>query len=149
MLINKEIFIPYYNYHMKKLQQVKKIIIPAAGWGTRFLPLTKVVDKELVPILNKPALDHLVHECIDAGIEEVIIITTKRKQAIQKYFNVNHELEESLLKNNKQAIYKEVLKTNMPCKITYIFQDKQLSKNLWISSIFNKTWTTNQSLKNL
>ena len=120
---------------MEKFKEVKKVIIPAAGWGTRFLPLTKVIDKELVPILNKPALDYLVHECINAGIEEVIIITTRRKQAIQKYFKVNDELENYLLKNKKNELYTKVLKTNKPCKITYIFQEKQLGLGhaIWIA----------------
>jgi UTP--glucose-1-phosphate uridylyltransferase len=79
-----------------------------------------------LPILNKPALDHLIHECIDAGIEEVIIVTTERKISIQKYFEVNKELETTLLKANKKELYAEVMKTNMPCKITFVFQEKQL-----------------------
>ena len=120
---------------MTNLKPIKKIIIPAAGWGTRFLPLTKVIDKELIPILNKPALDYLIHECIDSGIEEVIIVTTKRKQAIQDYFKTNKTLETLLLKKDKQDLYNEVIKTNMPCKITYVFQEQQfgLGHAIWVA----------------
>ncbi len=77
--------------------KVKKVIIPAAGWGTRFLPMTKIIPKELVPILNRPSIDLLVDEAINSGIEEIILVISTRKQEIMKYFQPNIPLEEELI----------------------------------------------------
>ncbi|VEU73353.1 UTP-glucose-1-phosphate uridylyltransferase [Mycoplasmopsis anatis] len=63
-----------------EIKKIKKVIIPCAGWGTRFLPYTKSTPKELLPILNKPALDYLVDEAIQSDIEEIILITSFRKK---------------------------------------------------------------------
>ena len=120
---------------MKNFKAIKKVIIPAAGWGTRFLPLTKVIDKELLPILNKPAIDYLVQECIESNIEEVIIVINKRKTNIKKYFEENKELESLLLRDNKILLYDSVKKTNSPCKISYVFQERQLglAHAIWVA----------------
>ena len=120
---------------MKNFKKVKKVIIPAAGWGTRFLPLTKIIDKELLPVLNKPAIDYLVQECIDSGIEEVIIVINERKTDIKKYFERNVELEKVLLRDKKELLYQSVIKTNAPCKLSYVFQEKQLglAHAIWVA----------------
>ena len=76
--------------------KVKKVIIPAAGWGTRFLPMTKIIPKELVPILNSHSIDLLVDEAINSGIEEIILVISTRKQEIMKSFQPNIPLEEEL-----------------------------------------------------
>ncbi|GIP39135.1 UTP--glucose-1-phosphate uridylyltransferase [Paenibacillus sp. J31TS4] len=80
--------------------KVKTAIIPAAGWGTRFLPATKAVPKELLPILDKPALQYVVEEAAEAGIEEIIIVIGPNKKAIQAHFTRNSELETVLMHKN-------------------------------------------------
>lgn len=79
----------------------KKAVIPAAGYGTRSLPITKVIPKEMFPICGRPAIDYIVQEAIDAGIEEILIITSRSKNMIMDYFDRSIELEEFLTKNKK------------------------------------------------
>lgn len=83
---------------------VSKVIIPAAGFGTRFFPVTKSVAKELLPLGNKPALQEVVEESLAAGINNFYIITNKNKPAIQHYFSPNHHLEATLQKNQKRGL---------------------------------------------
>lgn len=78
--------------------KVKKAIIPAAGLGTRVLPATKAVPKEMLPILDKPAIQYIVEEAVEAGIEEILIITNRGKEAIEDHFDVSYELEDILEK---------------------------------------------------
>ena len=73
-----------------------KAVIPAAGFGTRFLPLTKAQPKEMLPVVNKPTIQWVVEEAVDAGISDIAIITGKHKQAIENHFNPIKELEEAL-----------------------------------------------------
>lgn len=110
---------------MKK-SKVKKLIIPAAGWGTRFLPMTKIIPKELVPILNRPSIDLLVDEAIDSGIEEIILVISTRKQEIMKYFEPNIPLEKELKSKNKLELLKHVKKTNREAVIRAVYQYEQL-----------------------
>lgn len=114
---------------MKKQQEknkIKKLIIPAAGWGTRFLPMTKVIPKELVPILNKPSLDLLVEEAIAANIEEVVLVISTRKHQIMDYFQTNKDLENELKKKNKIKLLKKVEQTNKETIIRVVYQYEQL-----------------------
>src|SRR5699024_11984497 len=83
------------------LKKIKKAIIPAAGHGTRFLPVTKSMPKEMLPILNRPTIEYIVEEAIDSGIEDIIIVTGKGKRAIEDHFDHNFELEESLRHKEK------------------------------------------------
>lgn len=108
------------------MKKIRKIIIPAAGWGTRFLPLTKVVHKELVPILNKPIIHHLAKEAADAGVEEVILIISPRKLEILKYFTINANLEMELEQKKKVALLHEVKETNQIIKVFIAIQNEQL-----------------------
>jgi UTP--glucose-1-phosphate uridylyltransferase len=80
---------------------IKKAIIPAAGYGTRSLPVTKVVPKEMFPIVNKTAIHYIVEEAVSAGIEEILIIVSRNKEAIINYFDRSIELEIFLKENNK------------------------------------------------
>ncbi|ENY69594.1 UTP-glucose-1-phosphate uridyltransferase [Mycoplasmopsis bovigenitalium 51080] len=107
------------------IKQVKKLIIPAAGWGTRFLPMTKIVHKELVPILNRPSLDLLVDEALDSGINEIILIISERKKDIIKLFEVNDALEDELKSKNKIKLLEKVQKTNRIANIKFIYQKEQ------------------------
>lgn len=111
---------------MKKDKKIKKLIIPAAGWGTRFLPMTKIIPKELVPILNQPSIDLLVDEAINSGIEEIILVISKRKQEIMTYFEPNIPLEKELQSKQKLELLKKIKKTNREAIIKVVYQYEQL-----------------------
>lgn len=87
---------------------LKKAVIPAAGLGTRFLPATKTVPKELLPIVDKPILLYVVEEAIQAGIEDIIIIAGRNKTAIEDFFDRSYELEDTLVKTGKTDLLKMV-----------------------------------------
>ncbi|MDO7863922.1 UTP--glucose-1-phosphate uridylyltransferase GalU [Brochothrix thermosphacta] len=96
--------------------KVKKAIIPAAGLGTRFLPATKATAKEMLPIIDKPTIQYIVEEAVDAGIEEILIITGKGKRSIEDHFDNAPELEQNLLSKNKLdmlAMVQETSKINI------------------------------------
>ena len=78
--------------------RVRKAIIPAAGRGTRFLPATKAQPKEMLPIVDKPTIQYIIEEAVDSGIEDIIIVTGRNKQAIEDHFDKAYELEEELKK---------------------------------------------------
>jgi len=80
---------------------IKKAVLPVAGFGTRFLPATKAIPKEMLPIIDKPLIEYAVEEAVDAGIEEIIFVTSHTKIAIENHFDSNFELEEKLLKSGK------------------------------------------------
>ena len=87
------------------MKKIKKAVLPVAGFGTRFLPATKAIPKEMLPIIDKPLIEYAVEEAVDAGIEEIIFITSHTKIAIENHFDSNFELEEKLEKsNNKEYI---------------------------------------------
>ena len=83
------------------MKQIKKAILPVAGFGTRFLPATKAIPKEMLPIIDKPLIEYAVEEAVDAGIKEIIFITSHTKIAIENHFDTNFELEEKLARNSK------------------------------------------------
>src|SRR5690625_2045209 len=83
------------------MKPVRKAIIPAAGLGTRFLPATKAMPKEMLPIVDKPTIQYIVEEAVASGIEDIIIVTGKGKRSIEDHFDHNFELEENLLKKGK------------------------------------------------
>ncbi len=88
--------------------KVKKAVIPAAGFGTRFLPATKVVPKELLPIVDKPIIQYIMEEVAAAGIEEVILITGREKGSIEDHFDTSSELENHLKKKNRKDLLRMV-----------------------------------------
>jgi UTP--glucose-1-phosphate uridylyltransferase len=88
--------------------KVKKAVIPAAGFGTRFLPATKVVPKELLPIVDKPTIQYIMEEVASAGIEEVILITGREKGSIEDHFDTSTELENHLRKKGREDLLKIV-----------------------------------------
>lgn len=105
---------------------IKKAVIPAAGWGTRFLPITKAVPKEMLPIIDKPALSYIVEEAIASGIEEILIIISSNKGAIQDYFEKNVELEKFLTEKNKVEDLKLLNDVTYGARIFYTLQEEQL-----------------------
>ena len=84
-------------------QQVRKAVIPVAGLGTRFLPATKAVPKELLPIVDKPTLQYIVEEAASAGIEDIIFINGRNKEAIEDHFDYSPDLEEVLRSRQKDT----------------------------------------------
>ena len=89
---------------------VKKVVLPAAGLGTRFLPATKASPKEMLPIVDKPMIQYAVEEAVRCGIEEFLIITGRHKRAIEDHFDSAFELEESLKKSGKEDLLSEINK---------------------------------------
>ncbi|WP_345242042.1 UTP--glucose-1-phosphate uridylyltransferase GalU [Pontibacillus salipaludis] len=90
------------------MKKVKKAIIPAAGLGTRFLPATKAMPKEMLPIVDKPTIQYIVEEAIESGIEDIIIVTGKGKRAIEDHFDFTFELEDNLMKKEKFDLLEKV-----------------------------------------
>ena len=84
--------------------KVKKAVIPAAGWGTRLLPATKAQPKEMLPIVDKPSIQYIVEEAVEAGIEDILIITSKNKQSIEDHFDKSQALETALKKQAKDEL---------------------------------------------
>ena len=87
---------------------IKKVVIPAAGLGTRFLPATKAQPKEMLPIVDKPTIQYIVEEAIGSGVESILIITGRNKRAIEDHFDRSLELEIELEKSGKQEMLKLV-----------------------------------------
>ncbi len=88
--------------------KIKKAVIPAAGWGTRLLPATKAQPKEMLPIVDKPSIQYIVEEAVAAGIEDILIITSKDKQSIENHFDKSQALEAALEKQGKTELLKMV-----------------------------------------
>ena len=93
------------------MQKVRKAVIPAAGLGTRFLPATKAMAKEMLPIVDKPTIQFIVEEAINSGIEEILVVTGKSKRSIEDHFDANFELEENLREKEKFDLLKLVEET--------------------------------------
>ncbi|MGX7091494.1 UTP--glucose-1-phosphate uridylyltransferase GalU [Hutsoniella sourekii] len=98
------------------MKKVRKAVIPAAGLGTRFLPATKAMAKEMLPIVDKPTIQFIVEEAVDSGIEDILIVTGKSKRTIEDHFDANIELEEHLAQQGKEdllALVKESANVNL------------------------------------
>src|SRR5699024_10891084 len=107
----------------RRLQmKVRKAIIPAAGLGTRFLPATKAQPKEMLPIVDKPTIQYIVEEAIESGIEDIIIISGRGKQAIEDHFDTSYELEATLEESNKLEMLEMVQEISNFANIHYIRQ---------------------------
>lgn len=101
---------------------IKKAILPVAGMGTRFLPVTKSSPKEMLPIIDKPVIQLIVEEAVNSGIEEIILVTGKTKRAIEDYFDYDYELHSSLAKKNKSDELKVLKRLENLAKISYVRQ---------------------------
>lgn len=120
------------------MQKVKKAIIPAAGLGTRFLPATKAMPKEMLPIVDKPTIQYIVEEAIESGIEDIIIVTGKGKRAIEDHFDYAFELEQTLLNKEKFDLLEKVQESSKMVDIHYIRQKepKGLGHAVWCARKF-------------
>ncbi|MBK5450177.1 UTP--glucose-1-phosphate uridylyltransferase GalU [Bacillus sp. TH22] len=119
------------------MKTVKKAIIPAAGLGTRFLPATKAMPKEMLPIVDKPTIQYIVEEAIESGIEDIIIVTGKGKRAIEDHFDHSFELEQNLLEKGKYEILEKVQESSK-ISIHYIRQKEPqgLGHAVWCARKF-------------
>ena len=103
-------------------KKVRKAIIPAAGLGTRFLPATKAIAKEMLPIVDIPTIQYIIQEAVDSGIEEILIITNSNKHAMENHFDKNYELEERLKESGKLEQVKMIQDIADMANIYYIRQ---------------------------
>ena len=108
------------------IKKIRKAVIPAAGLGTRVLPATKAQPKEMLVIVDKPALQYLVEELLEAGIEEILIITGRNKGSIENHFDYSYELERTLEENGKKDLLKVVNHISEMSNIYYVRQKKPL-----------------------
>jgi UTP--glucose-1-phosphate uridylyltransferase len=120
------------------MKKVRKAIIPAAGLGTRFLPATKAMPKEMLPIVDKPTIQYIVEEAIASGIEDIIIVTGKGKRAIEDHFDNAPELEQTLIEKKKYDLLEQVRHSANLVDIHYIRQKspKGLGHAVWCARKF-------------
>ncbi|HIZ56067.1 MAG TPA: UTP--glucose-1-phosphate uridylyltransferase GalU [Firmicutes bacterium] len=102
--------------------KIKKAVIPAAGLGTRVLPASKAMPKEMLPIVDKPAIQYIVEEAVKSGIEDIMIITSRGKTTVEDHFDRAPELEERLLRAGKMEAYDEIVSISKLANISYIRQ---------------------------
>lgn len=102
--------------------KVKKAVIPAAGLGTRVLPASKSMPKEMLPIVDKPAIQYIVEEVVKSGIEDILIITSRGKTTVEDHFDRNPELEARLLAAKKQEVYDQMVAISHMANIQYVRQ---------------------------
>ncbi|MBT2701011.1 UTP--glucose-1-phosphate uridylyltransferase GalU [Bacillus sp. ISL-40] len=120
------------------MKRVRKAIIPAAGLGTRFLPATKAMPKEMLPIVDKPTIQYIVEEAVASGIEDIIIVTGKGKRAIEDHFDNAMELEQNLIEKEKYDLLERVQYATNLADIHYIRQKepKGLGHAVWSARNF-------------
>ncbi|MFL5755407.1 MAG: UTP--glucose-1-phosphate uridylyltransferase GalU [Chloroflexota bacterium] len=106
--------------------RVRKAVFPAAGWGTRFLPATKAQPKEMLPLVDKPVIQYAVEEAVSAGIEQVIIVTSSQKRAIEDHFDLNYELEHLLEEKGEIEKLRQVRHISDLAQVAYVRQKEQL-----------------------
>ena len=106
--------------------RVRKAVFPAAGWGTRFLPATKAQPKEMLPLVDKPIIQYAVEEAVAAGIEQVIIVTSSQKRAIEDHFDLSYELEHLLEEKGDIEMLRQVRAISYLAQVAYVRQKEQL-----------------------
>ncbi len=104
--------------------KITQAILPVAGLGTRFMPWTKAVPKEMLPLGNQPIIAHLVHECLDVGITDICFVISKGKESIPEYFAMEPELEEKLKKQDKHHLLEDLLRYDS-VNFHTVYQDEQ------------------------
>lgn len=102
--------------------KVRKVVIPVAGFGTRFLPATKAMPKEMLPIIDKPVIQYIVEEAVAAGIEDVILVTSHMKRPVEDHFDDNNELEQWLMKQGKKSLLEDVKGISKLANFVYVRQ---------------------------
>ena len=94
---------------------IKKCLFPAAGYGTRFLPATKAMPKEMLPVVNKPLIQYGVEEALDAGLNEISIVTGRGKRALEDHFDISYELEHQIKGTDKEKLHSSI-RRRMPTR---------------------------------
>jgi len=105
---------------------IKKCLLPVAGFGTRFLPVTKTVPKELLPILSKPLIEYSLEEAIESNIREIVLVTNKFKTGIKQHFEPHSALENLILGTNKDSLLNSTRNIMNNCELNYVYQEKML-----------------------
>ena len=105
-------------------QKIRKAVIPAAGWGTRFLPATKAIPKELLPLYDKPIIQHTVEEIVASGIEEIIIVTSPGKSSLEAHFAPHEKLESALSEKGDAELLEKVQRTSRLADIRFVPQNE-------------------------
>ncbi|MDA8202707.1 MAG: UTP--glucose-1-phosphate uridylyltransferase GalU [Chloroflexi bacterium] len=106
--------------------RVRKAVFPAAGWGTRFLPATKAQPKEMLPLVDRPVIQYAVEEAVAAGIEQVIIVTSSQKRAIEDHFDLSFELEHLLEERGEIERLRQIRHISDLAQVAYVRQKEQL-----------------------
>lgn len=122
--------------------KIKKAVIPAAGLGTRVLPASKSMPKEMLPIVDKPAIQYIVEEAVKSGIEDILIITSRGKTTVEDHFDRAPELEQRLLSSGKENIYRDMVAISNLANIQYIRQKE--TKGLGHAVYCAKTFVGNE-----
>jgi UTP--glucose-1-phosphate uridylyltransferase len=120
------------------MSKIRKCIIPAAGFWTRFLPATKAQPKEMLPIVDKPVIQYLVEEAVAAGITDIIIITGRGKRSIEDHFDTSFELEQTLVEKGKTKELAEVEKVSNLARIAYVRQP--IPRGDWDALLRAREW---------
>lgn len=107
-----------------KDKRIKKCLFPAAGYGTRFLPVTKAMPKEMLPIVNKPLIQYGVEEAFQAGCQQIAIITGRNKRSIEDYFDISYELEKEIEGTNKEHYLAGIREIMQNCSFSYTRQNE-------------------------
>lgn len=111
---------------MKEVKKIRKAVIPVAGMGTRFLPVTKSIPKEMLPIVDIPTIEYIVDEAVASGIEEILFITSPYKKTLEDHFDQSYELEHRLESSNKIKELEMVRAISKKCRFFYIRQGEPL-----------------------
>lgn len=106
--------------------KIRKAVIPAAGFGTRFLPVTKTIPKEMLPVVAKPVIQFVVEEAVASGIEQIVLVTSPNKKPLEDFFDRNFELEVTLEKTGKTQLLREVIRTADMASVVYVRQKQPL-----------------------
>jgi UTP--glucose-1-phosphate uridylyltransferase len=106
--------------------RVRKAVIPAAGLGTRFLPATKAIPKEMIPIVDVPMIQHIVEEAVRSGIEDIVLVTARHKEAIENHFDDNYELEDTLARKEKKDLLEISRSVGRLCNLISVRQKAPL-----------------------
>ena len=107
-----------------QIQKVHTAVIPAAGFGTRFLPASKAVPKEMIPLVDKPVIQYVVEEAVEAGFDRIAIVISKGKESIIQHFSPAEELEKRLEKTGKKELLKEIRSLSTMAEISFIYQNE-------------------------
>lgn len=108
------------------MKKIRKAVIPVAGMGTRFLPVTKSIPKEMLPIVDMPTIEYIVDEAVESGIEEILFITSPYKKTLEDHFDISYELEHRLEASHKEKELAMVQAISKKCKFYYVRQGEPL-----------------------